>query len=57
MILGGMTVNEKIYKTMSTTGAGSVALGIIVLVTGITAGILMIVSGGVLLKRRTKIML
>lgn len=35
---------------MSTTGAGCIALGIIVLVAGITAGVLMIVSGGTLLK-------
>ena len=30
---------ERIYKTMTTTGAGSVALGIVVLVTGIATGV------------------
>lgn len=48
-------MNEKIYKTMSRCGAGSIALGIIVLVTGITTGILMLVSGARLLKRKTEI--
>ena len=48
-------MNEKIYKTMSRCGAGSIVLGIIVLVTGITTGILMLVSGARLLKRKTEI--
>ena len=38
-------MNEKIYKTMSRTGACSIAVGIVTLVTGITVGVLMIVSG------------
>ena len=42
---------ERIYKTMTTTGAGSVALGIVVLVTGIVA----IVNGARLLKDRKRI--
>ncbi len=46
---------EKVYKTMTTTGAGSVALGIIVLVTGIATGILAIVNGARLLKDRKQI--
>lgn len=50
-------MKEKIYKTMSVSGAGSIALGITVLVTGLAAGILMIVSGGALLKRRNDILL
>ena len=35
-------MNERIYKTMSSTGACSLAVGIIILATGITAGIMMI---------------
>ena len=38
-------MNEKIYKTMASSGAGSLALGIVVLVTGLVTGILMIVNG------------
>lgn len=48
-------MNEKIYKTMSRCGAGSIALGIIVLVTGVISGVLMLVSGARLLKRKTEI--
>lgn len=48
-------MNEKIYKTMTRCGAANVAMGIVVLVSGITAGVLMIVSGTKLLKRKTEI--
>ncbi len=43
---------EKVYKTMQRTGAGSIAVGIIVLVTGLTGGSVSIVCGGLLLKRK-----
>lgn len=46
---------EKVYKTMGTTGAGSIAAGIIIAVTGLTVGIISIVNGALLLKRRTDI--
>lgn len=50
-------MNEKIYKTMSRTGACSIAVGIVTLVTGITTGVLMIVSGSRLLKRKSEILI
>ena len=46
---------EKIYKTMRNTGAMNITVGIIILVTGVTVGILSIVSGGILLKRKSDI--
>ncbi len=46
---------ERVYKTMTTAGSGSIAVGITVLVTGITAGVLLIVSGAILLKNRHEI--
>ena len=46
-------MEEKIYKTMSSTGA---AIGICVLVGGIVSGILLIVNGARLLKHKGKIM-
>ena len=49
--------HEKIYKTMSRTGACSIAVGIITLVTGVAAGVLMIVSGSRLLKRKSDILI
>lgn len=49
-------MNEKAYKTMSGVGAGNIVLGIIVLVAGITAGVLMIVNGARLLKRKSELL-
>ena len=46
---------EKVYKTMQRTGACSIAVGIIMLVTGVTVGIMSIVCGGLLLKRKGEI--
>ena len=50
-------MNEKIYKTMSRTGACSIAVGIITLVTGVAAGDLMIVRGSGLLKWKSDILI
>ncbi len=50
-------MNEQIYKTMSRVGGGNIAIGIIILVTGIVAGILLIVSGAKSLKRRYEILI
>lgn len=46
---------EKVYKTMRNTGAGSIALGVIILVSGLVIGILSIVNGALLLKRKNDI--
>ena len=46
---------EKVYKTMRNTGAGSIALGVIILVYGLIIGILSIVNGALLLKRKNDI--
>ncbi|MGI6007065.1 MAG: hypothetical protein ACOX8E_06185 [Ruminococcus sp.] len=48
-------MNERTYKIMSHAGSGNIALGIIILVTGIAAGILMIISGAQLLKEKYKV--
>lgn len=48
--------NEKTYKVMANVGAGDLALGIVVLVTGITAGILLIINGARLLKGKSELM-
>ena len=40
-------MEEKIYKTMSSTGAANLAIGICVLVGGIVSGILLIVNGAI----------
>lgn len=48
--------SEKTYKTMANVGAGDLALGIVILVTGIAAGILMIINGARLLKGKSDLM-
>ena len=46
---------EKAYKTMQQTGAGNIALGIVMIVSGVTVGILAIISGARLLKNKSGI--
>ena len=48
-----MSQLEKVYRTMRNTGAGSIAIGIIILVTGVSVGILSFVNGAMLLKHRS----
>ena len=48
-------MNEKVYKTMSIAGAGNIAIGIVMVLSGITCGILAIVSGAKMLKRKSDI--
>ncbi|MCM1259082.1 MAG: hypothetical protein NC307_14700 [Roseburia sp.] len=50
-------MEEKLYKTLGSTGAASLAIGVCVLVTGVASGILLIVNGGRLLKSRKKVLL
>ena len=45
-------MNEKAYKTMGITGAADIAIGVVVLVTGITVGAIAVISGAKLLKDR-----
>ncbi len=47
---------EKAYKTMQQAGAGNIALGIIMIAAGITAGILTIINGARLLKNKSGIL-
>ncbi len=48
-------MNDKVYKTMARCGAGNIALGIVVLVSGVAAGILVLINGIKLLKRKSEI--
>lgn len=48
-------MGEKIYKTVSRAGAWNLALGIVVLVTGIAAGTMMVISGAKLIKQKYEI--
>lgn len=46
---------ERIYKTMRTVGAANIAVGVVIAAVGLAAGIVTIVSGAVLLKRKSEI--
>lgn len=50
-------MNEKIYKTMSAAGTSSLVLGIIAATAGVVTGVLMIINGAKLLKRKSEILL
>ena len=49
-------MEEKIYKTMSGSGALNITLGVIAIVAGVAGGVLLIVSGAKLLAGKSKIM-
>ncbi|MBU3874600.1 hypothetical protein HGO97_002085 [Faecalicatena sp. AGMB00832] len=46
---------EKAYKTMSGAGAANIVLGIIMIVTGVAAGIITVINGARLLKNKHEI--
>ena len=46
---------EKIYKSMKHAGASSIALGVIMIVLGLTIGILTIINGAKRLKNKSGI--
>lgn len=47
---------EKIYKMLGIAGAASIAIGIVVIVTGVTSGILSIVTGAKLINSKKGMM-
>lgn len=46
---------ERVYKTMRNSGALNIVIGIVMTVIGLTAGIMTIVNGAILLKRKSEI--
>ena len=48
-------MNEKVYQTMKHTGGFSIAMGIVILIVGLAVGVGSIVSGALLLKRKSDI--
>lgn len=46
---------EKVYKTMKSVGTGNIAIGIIMIVAGLSAGIVAIVGGARLIKEKSDI--
>ncbi len=46
---------EKVFNTMRLVGIGNIAMGIVILVTGIAVGTVCVVTGSNLLKRKNDI--
>lgn len=46
---------EKVYKTMTSVGAANIAIGIIIVTAGLSAGIITIVNGARLLANKKDI--
>ena len=42
-------MNERVYKTMSNAGGWNIVFGVILIVLGITIGVMQIINGGKLL--------
>ena len=51
-----LDMEERTYKVMGRSGALNIAFGVISIVAGTAAGILLIISGAKLLQNRSKIM-
>ena len=49
-------MNEKIFKIMNTAGSSNVVIGVILIVVGVAAGVLSIVTGAKLLKEKQNIL-
>ena len=49
------SMEEKVYKTMGGTGALNIVLGVVMMVIGLAAGVLLIISGSMLVNRTTKL--
>ncbi|MBQ5950817.1 MAG: hypothetical protein IJL66_01535 [Lachnospiraceae bacterium] len=46
---------EKVYKSMNMSGAAAIAIGVVMMVVGLSAGILSVVMGANLLRRKDDI--
>lgn len=49
-------MEEKTYKLMGRTGAFTMTIGIVAIIAGIAAGVLLIINGAKLLSQRSRIM-
>ncbi|MCI9526779.1 MAG: hypothetical protein HFH37_07665 [Lachnospiraceae bacterium] len=48
-------MNEKTYKAMTVAGGGNIAIGVVVLVCGVVCGVLAIINGAAMLRRKSDI--
>jgi hypothetical protein len=47
-----VSMNEKVFKTVANTGIANLVMGIVIIVTGVTSGVLLIISGAKLMKSK-----
>ena len=47
---------EKVYHTMKSVGVWNLVLGILMIVSGVIAGVLLILNGSALLKKKSDLM-
>ena len=48
-------MDEKVYKTMGRSGAWNIAIGVVIIVVGLFAGVLSIINGAKLIKDKSRI--
>ena len=46
---------EKVYKSMKRVGAGNIVIGVLIMIVGISVGIVSIITGAKLLKAKSDI--
>ncbi|MGN6711542.1 MAG: hypothetical protein ACTHKA_07935 [Anaerocolumna jejuensis] len=51
-----LDMSEKIYTTMKSVGVGNLVIGILLIITGIASGVLVIVNGSRLLRKKSEIL-
>lgn len=49
-------MGEKVYKTMRNAGVWNIVFGVLMIVGGVTIGIIQLVHGGKLLKEKKEVM-
>lgn len=49
-------MSEKIYTTMKSVGVWNLVMGILLIIAGVSGGVLMIIGGGKLLKKKSEIL-
>ncbi|MDO4321241.1 MAG: hypothetical protein Q4C61_01825 [Lachnospiraceae bacterium] len=50
-------MNEKVFKTVANAGISNLVMGIVIIVTGVTSGVLLLVSGAKLIKSKDDLMI
>lgn len=51
-----LNAHEKMYKTLKNVGAANLAFGIVIIIAGVTVGVMSIVNGARLLKSKSNIL-